>query len=325
MRCLDKDPAKRYQTMTELVAALRAFSSHGASAQVAAVRGRSTGGEVAAIAPVPTTISTSGGELAKPEAPAPSRRRIVVPAAIGSVVIAVVVIAVVAMSKKSSRGDVASPVAREAVHDGPADTAALASTTIDANEVPPLPIDAASVVDPAVRRRDLEDQATAARLERRWDDLARLGHDLNRADLAAAAAREQEAERALADEQRALAQGDRAAAIAAAKRIPAISVYREAATRALSNAGPAPRTDAPRNHMDRALELEAQSKFAEALDELEVVVARSPTNLDAIRHAYGAACKSKNEPKAKLYFARLPDKDKTILQFVCIKNHVNVP
>jgi serine/threonine-protein kinase len=319
MRCLDKQPAQRYQTIAQLAADLAPLATPSGQ-HAASLIARMTGGAMTAAPSAilassgtgPTTIGTASGQTVAP----PRRRgRIALIAAAATLIATGGIVAAVVASRG---GDTSSE---------PHDAARIAAVARDAAAAPPAPPDAAAspvvVADAAVDERvvKLRERLHELAAAKDWRTILEVG-DVLPDDPDVVNAREQYLAEQRAALDRFVAAGDCAHAqgvvAAAHKLVPDDDTL---AARAKTCK---PKVTPPPTDLEVAQAALARDDYAAALAAAEKVLAKTPNDEAALKFAATAACDLKDATKAKEYIAKLQGRDRDAVVFLCRENKVAI-
>jgi len=314
MRCLDKQPGQRFQTVGELAASLAPLASETGQASAALVA-KVSGAQVAVAPPAPssrvataqpTTLGTAAGQTAGATAARPRR-----------VWLALAGVALVGGAAAATLFAVGSGGGKPP----PAD-AGVARVSIDAAVLVALPQDAApgpDADDHVAVRAKLRELATA----REWDAILRVA-DLDTGDPELAGIVADARRHYVAQQARAI-EGENAAGRCARSRELAGS----AAQLVPDDTTLAAKAKACKGHVeppaDPAADLKAaqtayqHADFAKALELAERVLAKQPGSEDALKVAALSACDAGNTDKAKQYYRQLNGPDRNFALYACKK------
>jgi eukaryotic-like serine/threonine-protein kinase len=316
MRCLEKPPDRRYQSVAELAADLAPLGGTTARATATLIARLAGGPPSAAAASQPgavemfaTTLHTVVGQTTTP---APRQRGIALIAAV--TVLTLVGLAIAAMVVLNG------PAADTPLHTH------LARVQPDATFVA-VADDAAFTIDAKDDRTEIRSKLHDLAQQGDWSAILTVsGLDSGDPEIATIVA---DAKRQYVALQTQLiigevARGDcahaRAVAAAAEKLVPDDTTL---GARAKACA-PRPIQTGPVSNLDAAKDARDLHDYAKALSFAEKAIAEAPTSNDAVREAALAACGVKDVDKARLYIPKLTGSDRNLAMFLCTSNGVKL-
>lgn len=340
-RCLEKDPANRYQTINELAAALTPFGSMSASTWAGLIA-RLSGSHTAPIitaqqatSRVATTIGTAAGQNSgrpitqqPPEAPPKKKRGWIIAASALLVTGAAAATVVAIKSNGSGSGGTKPPAHHDAGVVAQNIDAAAPLPTPDAAVIVEVPSDAAVATsdagDSSVSETEMRDKIHELAKNRDWYTLLQLA-ELAPQDPAiasdVAAARKGYLAQIGGQIDAAVRSGQcsraRELAASASKLITDDTTLAAKAKTCVTRVEPpAPTITLARNQLQAG-------QYGQALDTAERLLRLDPMNDEALRIAAMSSCQGRFADKAKIYVNRLTSIDRKNAVEICERNGIS--
>jgi len=313
-RCLEKDPANRFQDVGQLAAALAPLGGLSATTSAGLIA-KLTGSHAAAPAitaqqqsasRTATTLQTASGQAPGARVTEPPKKKSRALLIVGGVVL-------VAGAATATALVLTRSPERPAKHaHAPADAAPLATVTPDAAPPPDAPVVVIAPVDAEAGPSEAEMRDKVHKLAQNhdWYTLLQVA-DLDHADPAiaadVAAAKKGYIGQIAAQVDVAIKQGNCAHAKDLADK--ADKLVTDDTTLTVKAKACVPHAEPPPPTIDAARDELAKGQFTAALDTAERLLKTEPANPAALRVAADAACGAKSVDKARLYTAKLTGAD----------------